>query len=72
MVHGRPQAEEKDDDQIDNREDVRHRTKNARYTPGAPRKFLTREVGESVWGARVKLDVAAEPAPEKKHGYEKI
>ena len=59
MVHRRPQAKEKNDDDVDNSKAVRHYTENTRNTPRAPREFLTRYVGERVRCAGVELDVAA-------------
>ncbi len=59
MVHGRPQAEEKDNDKVDDSEAICHYTKYPRNTPRAPREFLTRKIGEYVCRARVELDVTA-------------
>ena len=72
MVHGGPQAKEKDDDEVDNCEAVRHYTKDTRNTPRAPSEFFARNIGEYVSRAGVKLDVAAETSPEKEHSDDEV
>ena len=59
MIRGWPQAKEKDDDNVDDSEAVRHGAKDTVNTPGAPREFFTGEVGENVSRARVELDITA-------------
>ena len=72
MVHGRPHAEKKDDDDVENSETVCHYTKGAWNTPRAPGEFLARDIGERVCRTGIELDVATYTAPKKKHSEHEI